>query len=78
MIEYASSSLEKDLEIKSKIYAQAGILEYWVVNLKKLHLVVFRDILDGEYATKQTLTVGTIQPLAFPDVSVSVEKIINS
>ncbi|MBH8563884.1 Uma2 family endonuclease [Nostoc sp. CENA67] len=78
LIEYANSSLEKDLEIKSKIYAQAGISEYWVVNLKKLHLVVFREILDGEYATKLTLTVGTIQPLAFPDISISVEQIINS
>ncbi|MEH1911238.1 MAG: Uma2 family endonuclease [Nostoc sp.] len=78
LIEYASSSLEKDLETKSKIYAQAGILEYWVVNLKKLHLVVFREILDGDYATKLTLTGGTIQPLAFPDVFVVVEQIINS
>ncbi|MEH2378280.1 MAG: Uma2 family endonuclease [Nostoc sp.] len=78
LIEYANSSLEKDLETKSKIYAQAGILEYWVVNLKKLHLVVFQEILDGDYATKLTLTRGTIQPLAFPDVSVVVEQIINS
>ncbi len=78
LIEYANSSLEKDLEIKNKIYAQASILEYWIVDLKKLHLLVFRDILDGEYTTKQTLISGTIQPLAFPDVSVSVERIINS
>ncbi|AFY49884.1 hypothetical protein Nos7524_4114 [Nostoc sp. PCC 7524] len=77
VIEYANSSLEKDLEIKSKIYAEAGILEYWVVNLRKLNLVVFRDILDGEYATKQTLITGTIQPLAFPDISVAVDQIIN-
>lgn len=78
MIEYANSSLEKDLETKSKIYAQAGILEYWVVNLKKLHLVMFRQILDGDYATKLTLTRVKIQPLTFPDVSVVVEQIINS
>ncbi len=77
LIEYANSSLEKDLEIKTKIYAQAGILEYWVVNLKKLHLVVFREILDGDYTTKLTPTAGTIQPLAFPDISVAVEQIIN-
>ncbi|AUT00244.1 hypothetical protein CLI64_07530 [Nostoc sp. CENA543] len=77
VIEYANSSLEKDLETKSKIYAQAGILEYWVVNLRKFNLVVFRDILDGEYATKQTFTTGIIQPVAFPDIAVEVEKIIN-
>ncbi|MEH2179183.1 Uma2 family endonuclease [Nostoc sp.] len=78
LIEYANSSLEKDLETKSKIYAEAGILEYWVVNLKKLHLAVYREILNGEYVTKLTLTGGIIQPLAFPDVSIVVEQIINS
>lgn len=77
LIEYANSSLEKDLEIKSKIYAEVGIPEYWVVNLKKLHLVVFREPLDGDYATKFTLTSGNIQQLTFPDVSVAVEQIIN-
>jgi len=77
LIEYANSSLEKDLERKSKIYAEVGIPEYWVVNLKQMHLVVFREPLDGDYATKFTLPTGIIQPLAFPDVSVSVEHIIN-
>ncbi|MBW4431864.1 MAG: Uma2 family endonuclease [Pelatocladus maniniholoensis HA4357-MV3] len=77
LIEYANSSLEKDLETKSKIYAEVGIPEYWVVNLKKLHLVVFRDPIDGEYATKFTLTAGKIQPLAFPEISVAVEQILN-
>ena len=42
-----------------------------------MHLVVFREPLDGDYATKSTLTKGIIQPLAFPDVSVLIEKIIN-
>ncbi|MBW4613283.1 MAG: Uma2 family endonuclease [Desmonostoc vinosum HA7617-LM4] len=78
LIEYANSSLEKDLETKSQIYAQVGILEYWVVNLKQLNLVVFREILNGEYATKLTLTEGIIQPLAFPDIYVSIKRIINS
>lgn len=77
LIEYSNTSLEKDLETKSKIYAGANIQEYWVVNLKKSHLVVFRQPLDGEYAAKQTLTTGIIHPLAFPKVSVSVNQIIN-
>lgn len=78
LIEYTDSSLDKDLEMKSKIYAEVSILEYWVVNLKKLQLVVFRDPAEGEYATKITLTTGTIQPLAFPNISVLVEEIINA
>jgi Uma2 family endonuclease len=78
LIEYSDSSLSKDLETKNKIYAEAGIREYWVVNLKKLQLIVFRDPQDGEYASKMTLTTGVIQPLAFPDVDISVDRIINA
>jgi Uma2 family endonuclease len=77
LIEYANSSLEKDLEVKSKIYAEVGIAEYWVVNLQKFNLVVFRQPLDGDYSVKFILTTGVIQPLAFPEVSISVEQIIN-
>ena len=77
VIEYSNSTLEKDLEKKSKIYAEAGIQEYWVVNLKTLHLIVFREPLNGDYATKFTLDTGTIKPLAFDDIDVLVERIIN-
>lgn len=34
LIEYSDSSLDKDLETKTKIYAEVKIPEYWVVNLK--------------------------------------------
>lgn len=77
LIEYSDSSLDKDLETKSRIYAEAKIPEYWVVNLKKRQIVVFRDPEDGEYATKSTLTGGTIYPLAFPDLAVSVDLIVS-
>ncbi len=78
LIEYSNTSLEKDLETKSKIYAEVGIQEYWVVNLKKSYLIVFREPLDEEYLIKQTLTAGTINPLVFPDISVAVDRIINA
>jgi Uma2 family endonuclease len=78
IVEYSDSSLSKDLETKSKIYAEAGIQEYWVVNLKQHWLVVFRDPIHGEYTLKMTLTGGTIQPVAFPHLSVAVDRIINA
>lgn len=77
LIEYSDSSLDKDLEIKSKVYAEAEISEYWVVNLKRRQLVVFRDPQDGEYASKSTFTRGMIYSLAFPDVAISVDSIIS-
>ena len=78
LIEYSDSTLEKDLEFKSKVYAEAVIPEYWVANLKKRQLIVFRDPQDGEYTSKATLTQGTIAPVAFPDVTLLVSSIVSS
>ncbi|MGD1909358.1 MAG: Uma2 family endonuclease [Rivularia sp. (in: cyanobacteria)] len=78
LIEYSNSSLEKDLETKTKIYAEVGIVEYWVVNLKKRQLIIFRQPEDGEYASKSTTTEGLVYSLAFPDVAVSVDMIVSN
>lgn len=77
MIEYSESTLVKDVETKTKIYAEVGIPEYWV-NLKKRQIIVFRDPQDGDYASKFTLTGGTVNPIAFPDVTRSVSAIVNN
>jgi Uma2 family endonuclease len=76
LIEFSNSSLTKDLEDKAKIYAEAGIQEYWVVNLRKMQLIVFRFPEDGIYASKQTLTSGWISPLAFQDLEVSLDRLL--
>jgi Uma2 family endonuclease len=76
VIEFSQSSLQKDLEIKSKIYAEVGIPEYWVMNLKNRTLIVFRDPIDGKYQSQHTLTHGTISPLSFPDIQIDVARLI--
>jgi Uma2 family endonuclease len=76
LIEYVNSSLEKDTELKTKIYATAGIQEYWVVNLKTRELIVYRDQIDGNYRSKVTLTEGEIYPLDFPSIAVSVGQLL--
>jgi Uma2 family endonuclease len=69
VIEYSNTSIKKDLEPKAKVYADAGILEYWVVNLKDKNLVVMRDPVEGEYRSRQIWTSATICPVAFPAVA---------
>jgi Uma2 family endonuclease len=76
VIEYANISLEKDLQFKDKIYAQAGIVEYWVVNLKTQALVVFRNPMDGEYQSQETMASGTVSAKSFPAVQLRVERLI--
>ena len=76
VIEYADSSLAKDLEFKNQIYAEAGMREYWVVNLKQMELIVFGEIIASGYQTQKTLTDGRISPTAFPAVAFSVNRFI--
>jgi Uma2 family endonuclease len=77
-IEYANSSLEKDATIKYRIYAEAGIPEYWLVNLQTGELIIYRQPCGREYGSKMTLKDGNISPLAFPDAIVPVEAIISA
>ncbi len=76
VVEYAQSSLTKDLEIKSKVYAEVNIAEYWLINLRDKQLIVFRDPLNGEYRSEVIRTDGVISPLAFPDIQVDVRQLI--
>ncbi|MGI0489350.1 Uma2 family endonuclease [Pantanalinema rosaneae CENA516] len=76
VVEYSNSSLEKDLTVKPIIYASAGIPEYWVVNLKAQKVIVFRDPMDGEYQQRQTVSQGSITPLAFPDIVVASDRLV--
>jgi Uma2 family endonuclease len=77
LIEFSDSSLAKDLQVKTKTYATAGIQEYWVINLKTMTLIVFRSPSPDGYQAEQTLTQGNVNPLAFPDVSVSVQRLLS-
>lgn len=75
LIEYANTTLNKDLNDKKRVYAEAGILEYWVVNLKASELIIFRDRSIETYQSELKLTTGNISPLSFPDIQIEVTKL---
>ncbi len=77
LIEYADSTLAKDLNTKQQIYAQAGIGEYWVVNLTASELIVFRGAGHDGYETETKLNSGSIAPLSFPDIEVEVRRLFS-
>ncbi|NDJ19469.1 Uma2 family endonuclease [Myxacorys almedinensis] len=77
IIEYSYSTIAIDLEPKRRIYASAGIREYWVVNLKTKTLIVFRDPTDGDYGWRFEFGDGTISPISFPDVVVEIARLMN-
>jgi Uma2 family endonuclease len=67
-IEVADSSLEKDLEIKRHLYAEVGIVEYWIVDCQNRCVHVFRDPEGTDYRTHRIASGSeTISPLVAPD-----------
>jgi Uma2 family endonuclease len=76
VIEYANTSLEKDLQIKSTIYAKANILEYWAINLQTRELIVLREPMGDEYQSKTVMTNGVISPKSFPTIQLDVARLI--
>ncbi|MGQ9870159.1 Uma2 family endonuclease [Leptodesmis sp.] len=77
LIEYSQSTLMKDLGEKKQVYAEAGIQEYWVSDLKNSQLKVFRDLVNGAYQTELTLIQGTISRLSFPDVVIDAQRLFS-
>ena len=77
VIEVSDSTLTYDRDTKGPMYAQAGILDYWIVNLAGDRLLVYRDPRNGAYQSVETLTrEDTVAPLAFPALSISVADIL--
>ena len=76
LVEVASSTLTKDLGMKKDLYADAGIAEYWVLNLQASVLIVFRDLATSGYQSTTSFTTGTISPLAFPDLSIDIQHLL--
>lgn len=77
VVEVADSSQYHDRVRKAKIYAQAGIQDYWISNLVRDVLEVYRNPVKGVY--QQTLTLQRcerIAPLARPDVAIAVSDIL--
>jgi Uma2 family endonuclease len=73
VIEVAASSLRFDMSAKAVLYAEAGVPEYWVLNLADKELIVFRAPLGGAYRDRTTLRAGDrVAPAAWPDVELDV------
>lgn len=78
VIEVSDTTLKYDRDIKLPLYAEAGISEVWIVNLKKdiieIHQKPFNDI----YQTVKVYKPGeTVKSEVLPDLSLEVDKILS-
>jgi Uma2 family endonuclease len=79
VIEVAVSSLRRDFGLKSALYAAAGVLEYWVVDLDGERIVVHRQPRDDGYAEIEERAAGaTLQAASVALPALDVGELLGS
>ncbi len=79
VVEVAETSLDYDLGEKAKLYASAGILEYWVVDCPNGRLMVHRAPVSSGYGSVKGLAgEEVVSPLDCPEVSLLPEALFKS
>lgn len=77
LIEVAESSIQIDREIKTPLYAAAGIPELWIVDLPAERISVLRQ--PGPAGFDERIELGRgdrLTPMAFPELEIRVEEVL--
>lgn len=76
-IEVSNTTLRFDTKVKGPLYAEAGIREYWILNIPKNVLEVRSEPVNGVYTRHEILKHGqTVSPRAFPEISFQIDEIL--
>lgn len=76
LIEVAGSSVAKDRVIKTEIYAEAGVPEYWIVNLQRSCVDVLTEPTPTGYAKlRRVERGGVLRPRRLRRVAITVNAI---
>ena len=76
LIEVADSSLAYDRSTKLRLYAEAGIAEYWVVDCAAESIEVYRAPgAQGYRDVSRVAGAATVSLQAFPDVALTTGEI---
>jgi Uma2 family endonuclease len=76
LIEVSDATLNYDRSRKAKVYAQANIPEYWVVNVKQRQVLVFREPQGDRYQVEQVFDAqAAIAIGAFPDLVIELTNV---
>lgn len=78
LIEVSETSLAYDRGEKAGLYAQAGIEDYWIVNIPEFCVEVHRDPANETYQSVSRYDVtSAVSPLAFPKISLPVQELFH-
>ncbi len=74
LIEVADSTITKDRKQKSIIYAKNQVLEYWILDLQRRQVYIFRQPEAQSYREQFVLSSSdTVTLQAFPDIAIALD-----
>lgn len=77
VIEVADTTLRYDTDVKLPIYARAGIVEAWIVDVNAGVIEVYRDPTPQGYSSHQTCRAGeAIAMLRLPGVVIALDDVL--
>jgi Uma2 family endonuclease len=75
LIEVADATYRYDTGEKLSLYAECGIKDYWVVNIREYRIQVFRKPRRGVYTEQLKIDYeSVVSPLAYPKIVLAVER----
>jgi Uma2 family endonuclease len=76
IIEVADSTLLNDRQQKARIYALAGIGDYWILDVNARQVYVFREPTPDGYQQETILPANTVlAPVAFPHIAIPLNQL---
>ncbi|BDI34534.1 hypothetical protein CCAX7_65850 [Capsulimonas corticalis] len=77
IVEISDSTLTYDRTIKARLYSDAHIPEYWIVNLVDTQIEVYRQPTETGYVEITAHRAGdSVEPLLTPGRSIAVDEIL--
>jgi Uma2 family endonuclease len=77
VLEVAYSSLSYDRGKKLRLYAEARVSEYWIVDVAKQRIHLYNDPVGSRYVTYRLADRGErVSFAAFPDVVFTVDELL--
>ncbi|MBC7931316.1 MAG: Uma2 family endonuclease [Rubrivivax sp.] len=77
IVEVADTSVEYDRQVKAPLYARAGVVEMWLINLHAEVVEVYTQPDNGAYRDRKQFTRGdSISFSGIPGLTISVEEIL--
>src|SRR5712671_1868542 len=77
IVEVSDSSLKFDLGTKARLYAETGVVEYWIVDIPNDCLFAYSDNNEATYRTVRQYRRGdSLAPMLLPDCNIAVDSLL--